>query len=174
MKKLLVLFISSIILAACNIFTPGQNFSPGPMMDPGNNQWGNGRYESNGERIYFTATNDQGDRIRYSGGQTFGGMMGGGALACASCHGPNARGGTHTMHMDVMDAPDIRFSALSDEAGETDEHGDEHAEYNLSLFRQAVMDGKHPDGDELSRDMPRWKMSDDDLEDLFEYLKSLP
>jgi hypothetical protein len=80
------------------------------------------------------------------------------------------------MHMDVMDAPDIRFVTLSNEADEhgDDEHGDEHGEYDLEAFRRAVVDGKHPNGDELNRDMPRWRMDDKDLADLFLFLKALP
>ncbi len=175
MKNILILAILALLLTACGIVTLGQNVAPGPMMNPGNGWWSNDRYESNGERIYFTATNDQGDRISYRGGQNFRGMMGGGSLACSSCHGPDARGGIHTMHMDVMDAPDIRYSTLS---GEVDEHGDEnhadeHDDYDLDAFRQAVVEGKHPDGDYLSREMPRWQIYDEDLVDLFVYLKSL-
>lgn len=81
------------------------------------------------------------------------------------------------MHMQVMDAPDIRFIALS---GEGDEHGgdhaheDEHSGYDLEDFGLAVVNGVHPDGEPLSRDMPRWQMTDHDLVDLFEYLKTLP
>jgi hypothetical protein len=85
------------------------------------------------------------------------------------------------MHMQVMDAPDITYDALTGEAEEhaEDEHGadghaDEHEGYNLDDFRRAVVDGEHPDGDPLDRDMPRWRMSDGDLADLFEFLKELP
>jgi hypothetical protein len=74
------------------------------------------------------------------------------------------------MHMTVMDAPDIRYVEL---AGEMEEHGGEEGEYDLATFRKAVMDGEHPDGDSLDRDMPRWKMSENDLADLFTFLQSL-
>ena len=72
-----------------------------------------GVYASNGERIYFTATNDRGKRITYTGGPAFGGMMMGGQLTCASCHGSDGSGGPHFMHMQLMDAPDIRWAALA-------------------------------------------------------------
>ena len=114
-------------------------------------------YDSNGERIYFTATNDRGERITYSGGPDFGGMMMmGSQLACVSCHGQDARGGVHTMMMQVMDAPDMRYVALA----------------GLDTFRAAVVDGIRPNGDRLSNDMPRWNFSDDDLADLAAFLKS--
>jgi hypothetical protein len=82
------------------------------------------------------------------------------------------------MHMQAMDAPDVRYENLENS---DDEHGSdgesmEHIqdEYDLDMFRQAVIEGKHPDGETLSADMPRWEISDQDLADLFEYLKSLP
>jgi mono/diheme cytochrome c family protein len=108
-----------------------------------------------------------------------GGMMMGTYLTCASCHGPEARGGIHQMHMQVMDAPDIRYIALSSEADEhaeegEDQHEDEHAGYDLEDFRLAVIEGRHPTGAPLSSDMPRWRISDTDLADLFAYLKAIP
>lgn len=141
--------------------------------------WGDGSFASNGERIYFTATSDNNSDIDYEGGPDLGGMMMGGQLSCASCHGPNARGGVHQMHMERMDAPNIRWSALSGEAAaehedEADEPEDGHGGvYDLETFRLAVIDGVHPDGEPLSDDMPRWVLSDEDLADLFTYLQSL-
>jgi len=134
--------------------------------------WGGslfGRYGSNGERIYFTGTSANGP-IRYSGG-AYGGMMGGGQLACADCHGSGGRGGRHVMHMTVMDAPDIRWSTLS-EAGHGGEEMD-HPPYDAESFKRAVTQGLEPDGKRLDPAMPRWQMSDKDLNDLLEFLKSL-
>lgn len=128
---------------------------------------------ANGEKIYFTATNLDGETISYRGGPSFGGMMMGSYLTCAACHGPEARGGTHFMHMEVMDAPDIRYAALSAESGEHGEE-EEHGEYDLEAFRLAVVEGQHPDGESLDRDMPRWQISDEDLADLFSFLKAIP
>jgi mono/diheme cytochrome c family protein len=110
-------------------------------------------------------------------------MMFMGKLACASCHGPDARGGIHRMHMHIMNSPDIRWKVLSGEehsegeAHEGDashEHAHSHEGYSLDAFRMAVTEGKHPDGDLLSDEMPRWQIGNDDLKDLAEFLKSLP
>ena len=172
-KALALIVLGSLFLIACGFLYP---FGRSPRgMGPSFGYWG-GDYETNGEQIYFTATNDRGEYIRFTDGPAFGGMMGG-SLSCASCHGDDGRGGQHVMHMDVMDAPDIRFDALSAEESEHqgDDQEDEHGEeYDLATFRQAVVLGQHPDGDALSRDMPRWQLSDEDLADLLEYLKTLP
>lgn len=82
---------------------------------------------------------------------------------CASCHGVDARGGIHTMLMQVMEAPDIRWSVLASEGGEENdeggEHGDEpaheHTSFDLEAFRLAVVEGKHSNSEVLSYAMPR-------------------
>ncbi len=86
------------------------------------------------------------------------------------------------MHMNTMDAPDIRWDTLSGES-ESDEHSSEdelagedsatmnHGEYGFDAFRSAVVDGEHPDGEALHSDMPRWRMTDADLRDVAEFLK---
>jgi cytochrome c1 len=125
--------------------------------------WGEGVFTSNGERIYFTSTDDQSNPITYTGGpSTNGWMMMSGQLACASCHGPDGRGGVHNMGMmEVMEAPDIRWTTLD-------------TEYTVATFKRAVEDGIDPDSSQLSTNMPRWKMSDADLDDLIAFLKTLP
>jgi len=161
-----VLLLGSLLLAACT--TPlGGSSRPGTA-------WAPGSFSSNGEQIYFASIDERGNQIAYTGGPSMGGMMSGGYLACVSCHGPNARGGVHTMGMQTMDAPDIRWSALA--AMEAEEEGlpPGQGSYDLETFRLAVVEGQHPDGDSLSNDMPRWKMDDQDLADLASYLQSLP
>ena len=55
-------------------------------------------FSSNGERIYFTGSNERGVRITYRGGPAFGspGMMMNTHLTCAACHGVEASGGIRT------------------------------------------------------------------------------
>lgn len=174
-RYLLLILLASSFLFACSLFTRAPNII---LQEDTTRSGVEGVDVSNGERIYFTATSARGGRIRYRGGPNFGGMMMGSYLTCASCHGPEGRGGLHQMHMQLMDAPDIRYVALSDEMGEhgheEDGHNDEHGEYGLEEFRMAVVEGQHPDGEPLSREMPRWQMSDGDLADLFVFLKSIP
>lgn len=140
----------------------------------GENVGGDRSFGSNGERIYLTATSDRGEEIDHDGGRGAGGTMSSGSLSCASCHATDARGGTHRMHMDVMDAPNIRWVALdvADEHSGSDAAEDDHGGYDLEAFRAAVVDGVHGDGDRLSADMPRWSMSEADLRDLAAYLRS--
>lgn len=163
-KMLIIFFVTlGLGITGCTVLSGQLSAQPRP------NQTG----AANGEQIYFTGADSQGRRIAYTGGPNFGGMMMGSYLTCASCHGPDAHGGIHYMHMEVMDAPAIYYDALNsmmaEESGGTEMPGG----FTLQDFRNAVVDGKHPDGDNLSREMPRWKMSDADLADLFAFLKTI-
>jgi mono/diheme cytochrome c family protein len=124
---------------------------------------------ANGEQLYFRSIDNQGKSITYTGGPAFGGMMMGAYLTCASCHGPEAHGGKHIMHMQVMDAPPIYYDGLVEmaksDAGKST--------YTIEDFRKAVIQGKDVDGSALNQDMPRWQMSDQDLNDLFAFLQTL-
>lgn len=152
--------IVTLLLSTCSV-------SPHSVGSSGT-AWGAGAFRSNGERIYFTSTSKRGKEITYTGGPASSGwMMMGGRMACVSCHGPNGRGGKHSMGMggmgmtQVMDAKDIRWSVLKDE-------------FNTEKVRLAVVKGLDPDGTQLKSDMPRWNISDDDLRDLIVFLKTLP
>ena len=130
-----------------------------------------GGYRSNGEQIYFTATSQRGTPITSDMGM---GMMRGGTMACASCHGPDGRGGQVRMMMRVSEAPDIRYKTLTAaEHGEEGEEGMEHEPYTDETIKRAITEGIEPDGKPLEWPMPRWTMSDEDLNDLLEFLKTL-
>jgi cytochrome c553 len=152
----------AVLVVAVVLVLTGCARSAGPVGSDGT-AWGVGAFRSNGERIYFTVTSERGTEISYAGGPASGGwMMGGGQLACASCHGTDGRGGKHSMGMmNVMDAKDIRWSVLKDE-------------FDVAKFTLAVTKGQDPDGTQLSQDMPRWSIGTDDMADLIAFLKTLP
>jgi cytochrome c oxidase subunit 2 len=174
MKKTLpILILASILLFACGA-NPSYNGMPAQGMGPTYSNKGSSNFASNGERIYFTATDNSGNRISYTGSPAYGGMMMGGTLACVSCHGPDGQGGVHPMHMQTMDAPPITYDALVQMMVEESGGTPQPAGYTLDDFRRSVILGQHPDGDQLDQDMPRWQMSDADLADLLDFLKTLP
>jgi mono/diheme cytochrome c family protein len=127
-------------------------------------------YASNGETIYFTGFNDQGERIPFTGGPMWLSMHGGG---CASCHGPDGRGGAPVM-MGTEIPPDIRYHHLIEEEHE-EEHEEEeaHPPYTDETIERAITEGVEPDGEPMDLTMPRWQMSERDLDDLLEFLKTL-
>jgi cytochrome c oxidase subunit II len=154
----------------------GNGSTAGPGQMPGIG-WGQHAFNSNGERIYFTATSERDSPIDYTGGpDQVDWMAMHGRLACVSCHGVDGQGGRRGrsvtgmgMGMGMgqrpspapMDAKDIRWSTLSEEFSEVQ-------------FAVLLRDGREPDGKALSQDMPHWRMADADVADLVAYLKTLP
>jgi hypothetical protein len=63
---------------------------------------------------------------------------------------------------------DIRYHHLIEE-----EHEEEHPPYTDELIKRAITEGLNPAGEPLDRTMPRWRMSEEDLDDLVEFLKTL-
>lgn len=78
--------------------------------------------------------------------------------------------------MDVIDAPTIRWVVLAAEDEHDDDRGDEADEhdegYDIDAFRAAVIDGVYPDGEPVDDDMPRLTLTEDDLQDLVDYLQT--
>ncbi len=140
------------------VISMGRGWSPIQTLRYGPNS----SFRSNGERIYITGTDEQGNRIRFSDGPPWLYMRGG---SCISCHGPDGRGGPIMMTGEV--APDIRYSTL------TGEHHEDHPPYTDELIKRAITQGVDPAGNALSPTMPRWHLSDKDLNDLLDYLKAL-
>lgn len=128
-------------------------------------------FKSNGERIYFTAQSSSGDRISYTGGIQMMHM-----ISCANCHGPEGKGGRVTMMMSSFDTPDITWDNLTQEEHHEDNNEDEHEEhppYNETTLKRAITQGLEPDGETLDQEMPRWQMSERDLNDLVDFIKTL-
>lgn len=121
---------------------------------------------SNGQSIYFTGRNERGERIPFEGGPTWLYMHGG---SCATCHGADGRGGAPVM-MGTEVPSDIRYHHLIEEEHE---EGEEHPPYTDESIKRAITLGIDPAGEPLDLTMPRWHMSDQDVEDLIEFLKML-
>lgn len=147
---------------------------PAGMVGPRSAQLPSQPFESNGQRIYFTGSSRTGPPVRAQ----MAGMhrMAPGRMACVTCHGPDGRGGTVRMMMDTFEAPNIRWAHLTEEGHHDTENGDEveeHPPYSERTIRQAITQGVNPAGQELNWAMPRWKMTESQLDDLVSYLKTL-
>jgi hypothetical protein len=74
------------------------------------------------------------------------------------------------MMMSIQTAPDIRYSHLTE-----DEHAEDeaHPPYDDVLLARAIREGLNPAEGALNWPMPRWDLTDLDMADLIEYLKTL-
>lgn len=117
-------------------------------------------FSSIGERIFFRGVNSKGEFLKNSHG-----MQG---VGCAMCHGADAKG----MRMMMMDVPTLKWNYLTEPKGHTHANGRKHPPFTESSFKICVLAGVDPAGNQLSTMMPRWQMSEEDLDKLIDYLKT--
>jgi cytochrome c oxidase subunit 2 len=154
-----IILSAVIVFAGCS--SPG--YSP---VEPGG-QVPSASFESNGQRIYFTATSSSGEAITPEG---FTMMMH--RIACVDCHGSEGKGGTVSMMMQSFDVPNITWSHLTEEEHEEEGHED-HPPYTEETLKRAITQGLDPAGEPLDEFMPKWQMSAPDLSDLVDFIKTL-
>ncbi len=119
-------------------------------------------YSSTGEKIYLTAVNENEEIITPVSGMGSYGMMSNmmRPIACANCHGIDGKGGFTFTDGKTVSA-DIRWETLTDE------------NFDEAKFKKAVTEGLDEKGERLSVWMPRWDITDKDLDELIAYLKTL-
>lgn len=133
---------------------PGQNFGSGGLGT------GVGASISNlGERIFRTGEGENGPVPRSAVGP---GMMGGG---CADCHGSDGRGRNIRFMMGDLKTPDIRLSTLL--------KGGAGTAWTRQDVGRAIRDGVEPNGQRLDEFMPRWRLTDAELNALLDYMEGL-
>ena len=147
-----VLVLLIILLALLVIGTVAGFFMMGGGMMGMMNMGGNAPLVtgSNGERIFKTGIDVRGEAIQNS---MIPGMGG-----CAMCHGTDGHGG----QMMGRTVPCNTFTCLSADG------------YTEDLIKRAITQGIDQDGHQLDLMMPRWQISESDLNDLISYLKTLP
>ena len=88
-------------------------------------------------------------------------------LACANCHGSDARGKSEA----AVVTSDITWEALTKPYGVTHPSGRTHPPYTERLLVRAISLGIDPAGNPLHPAMPRFQMSHEDIDALTQYLK---
>jgi len=152
----------------------GPGWAPG-MMGPGMmGGWFAGRnlkarYESNGERIYYTGISARTGPVPIQGGPMW---LQHGPVGCVACHGVHGRGGIPVM-MGTAIPEDIRYGALIQGEHEKGKEEMKHPPYTDALIKRAITKGIDPAGEPLDWTMPRWQFGDEDVADLLAYLKTL-
>lgn len=137
-------------------------FAAGPLAG--------GTFTSSGQRIYYTGASVTGPipRTVAGGGMMGRGMMGG--AGCVDCHGEDGRGGRASTMFGVVDIPDIRYSTLTTPRSED---GTSVAAWSDADIARAIRDGVEPNGQQLEGPMPRWDMTDAEMDDVIAFLKEL-
>lgn len=132
---------------------------------------GEAGFSSNGQRIYYTGLGAAGTPIPRTiagAGMMRLGMMG--SVTCVDCHGEDGRGGNLGMMFGIVEIPDVRYSALTSIRSED---GTTVPAWTDSDIARAIRDGVEPDGRRLQTPMPRFDMTDAEIDDVIAYLKEL-
>jgi mono/diheme cytochrome c family protein len=93
--------------------------------------------------------------------------MMGSVVACASCHGSDARGRTIQVMMSQVEVPDIRWSTLTATPADPADKA-----FDPDSFFLAVTEGLDPNGTSLKAPMPRWHLTRTESDAVVEYLKT--
>ncbi|MDI3326192.1 cytochrome c [Pontibacterium granulatum] len=120
-------------------------------------------FSSNGERIYYTGKSQTGSVITYQSGTMHAQMH---RTSCASCHGNDRKGQRLYPRFWIVAPPLTRLALFQDH---DDGHGD-HQSYDKESLKRAIRQGIDPSGEQLNSAMPRWQMSEEDMDDLVNFL----
>jgi hypothetical protein len=128
-------------------------------------------YSSLGESIYYAGIGSEGREIPYTSGPEW--MKTIQEKGCVNCHGADGKGG-FPMTTDSKEAPSVTYDSLTSEVhhhgGQVEVH---EGRYTDEAIKRAITEGINPSGEELDHMMPRWKMTDAELDELLAYLKGL-
>lgn len=125
---------------------------------------GNAQSES-GQRIYHGVTPSALDETELSFSEN-GYALPARSFPCVSCHGEFGKGRPER----GIVPPDLSRDALTKPYEIRAERGRVRGPYSLADFKRAVRDGIDSSGNILDETMPRYRLSDEALEELWEYL----
>ncbi|ELF6479003.1 c-type cytochrome [Vibrio fluvialis] len=121
-------------------------------------------YPTNGEQIYFTGRDKDGRQVIYQGGNMHARMH---QVSCADCHGLQREGGRRMYPSFWLVAPSLTSDSLF---GEHHDGHNDHMAYTRDSLKQAITSGIDQSGKKMNSTMPRWIMSEADMDDLVDYL----
>lgn len=93
----------------------------------------------------------------------------GAAVACANCHGADARGGREGW----IRPPDIRWQVLAAPQGRPRADGGVRPPYDAATFTRMLRTGVAPDGQLLDSVMPHYDLADDEIAALQRHLATV-
>jgi len=128
-------------------------------------------YSSVGKSIYYAGIGNNSRDIPYTAGPRW--MRNTQERGCVNCHGVNGKGGSPLATTYTV-VPDITYDSLMSEVHHHDGQAEVHeGRYTDEAIKRAITEGINSSGEELDHIMPRWKMTDAELNELLAYLKEL-
>jgi cytochrome c oxidase subunit II len=119
-----------------------------------------------GETIFVEGTDAMGTLITRT---TEAGILS--QTGCFACHGTDAKGRSIDTKLGKFDVPDIRWSVISQPI--PNDQGGADPAYDPTTFARAVREGIDSGGGHLDPVMPRWQVTDPEVNALIAYLQTL-
>ena len=122
--------------------------------------------ERRGRQIYQKGESPAGREIV---AEIAGSSVAASVMPCANCHGPDGRGSTEG----GVTPTSLRWADLSRPYEVTSASGRRHPGYDRQSFRVALAAGRDPAGNRIGDAMPRFRISEPDLDDLLAWLRRI-
>ncbi len=152
----------ALFFAGISISTPVRADAPGKIEDLTPD-------EARGKLIYTTGRGAAG-RLLYFRLLTAGeNALPASGIVCANCHGAGGKGGREG---NIVMA-DITYGTLTRPLPASPPWNKARAPYTDALLARAITQGLDSSGQQLDTSMPRWILSEPELQDLLKYLKRL-
>ena len=122
--------------------------------------------ELRGRQIYQKGESPSGREIVAEIG---GSSVAASVMPCTNCHGPDGRGSTEG----GVTPTSLRWADLSRPYEVASPSGRRHTGYDRQSFRIALAAGRDPGGNRIGEAMPRFRISEPDLDDLLAWLRRI-
>jgi cytochrome c oxidase subunit 2 len=140
MARIIVIYLACIVLVSCVREQATVSRSPASF-----------NYLADGRSIFQTGRNIEGVQITAQSAPLFN--------KCSACHRADGSGGIHLIGGAV--GADLRHRALVT---------DQKHPYSLALLERAISTGVDSDGQQLNLAMPRWRLSQRDIQAVAQYV----
>jgi len=155
--------------AACALFLAGVSASASVRADTPRKIENLAPDEARGKAIYATGRGAGGRPLQFrllTAGER---ALPASGIFCASCHGADGKGGREG---NIVLA-DITYATLSRPLPASPPWNKARAAYTDVLLARAITQGLDSSGQQLDGSMPRWLLSESELQDLLKYLRRL-
>jgi ABC-type branched-subunit amino acid transport system substrate-binding protein len=123
--------------------------------------------ERRGKEVYLKGISSHGNTMKAFVGEEGAIKAPASAMPCVNCHGRDGKG----LDEAGIAAPDITWERLTRPYTLRTLKGREHPPYTEETLGRAIREAIDPAGDRMEHTMPRYEISEADLQDLIAYLK---
>lgn len=126
-----------------------------------------------GKIIYTKGRGASGAPVSYRLLGAGNGLLPAKGIGCATCHGPGGKGATEGAREGDIVVADITYATLARPLPAAPPWYRSRDAYTADTLGRAITQGLDASGNQLDATMPRWVLSESELQDLLQYLQRL-